>query len=227
MGCERTSRKCVPIQLFCLRSPVCLNSASPYSTSFSWLRSRSLTELQCVCRGREAGRRRRVCVVCVVCACLFVFVCGVCVARPGTRKNPPCAGSARLRVYILQRLRVYQQHAQMFKHMWACCRYTRRRAEPAQGGRDREETQKKSRHVHQRFSANNKWVLPMNNLSKLKMGTKKIGLTHLESWYRQTKNGAFWGSERNDSLHSCSAWPQPWCYNQSNPVFFEKDTVEL
>ena len=39
--------------------------------------------------------------------CLFVSVCGVCVcvARLGTRNNPPCAGS--------KRLRVYWQHAHM------------------------------------------------------------------------------------------------------------------
>ena len=30
-----------------------------------------------------------------------------------------------------------------------------------------------------------------------------------------------------DYLHSCSTKPQSWCYNQSKPVLFETDTVEL
>ena len=37
------------------------------------------------------------CVVCGVCVC---SVCCLCVARLGTRKNPPCVDSKRPRVYV-------------------------------------------------------------------------------------------------------------------------------
>ena len=33
--------------------------------------------------------------------------------------------------------------------------------------------------------------------------------------------------ESQQSFHSCSARPQSWCQNQSNFIFFDRDTVEL
>ena len=48
-----------------------------------------------------------------------------------------------------------------------------------------------------------------------------------QSFYRQTQNGVLWGPKRNDYLHSCSTRSQSWGRNQSKPVFFETDTVEL
>ena len=43
----------------------------------------------------------------------------------------------------------------------------------------------------------------------------------------ETQNGVLWGSKRNDYLHSCSTRSQSRCENQSNFIFFDKDTVAL
>ena len=71
--------------------------------------------------------------VCALCAC---------VARLGTRNNPPRTGSARLRVYIqnasmcASNKSAHVQHAGvLLAHTETFRMYTRRRAEPAHGGR--------------------------------------------------------------------------------------------
>ena len=76
---------------------------------------------------------------CVVCVCVCAWcvlcvrgVCVLCVMRLGTRKNSPCVGSKRLRVYVQNASVCTGKTRACLQHMRAFCGYTRG------GGRGRE-----------------------------------------------------------------------------------------